>query len=262
MLRLVLPTPGSLAGDFRFDGEREAVADVYDAVAELLDAVGGPSTPCAAGPRSPPPSTTPRTRSPGPGCGAYASSSTERRLHAQYAAALPLAEAATALAWAERGRLRTGSEGPRRLAAAVRGNTHTGPLPAPSRSAPPCAPSTTPSCTPPRRSTRAGAAICTPGRAAAGDHAARRLRYRRTRVRAARRPLLRGQRAAVAQALHHDPVVRAARALVLAARHRRLPRQARPRAARLTGAEPGRRDRPRRSCSSPGSPPYCPGRKG
>ncbi|MCT9142029.1 FUSC family protein, partial [Streptomyces violarus] len=41
VLRLVLPTPGSLAGDFRFDGERAAVAGVYDAVAELLDAVGG-----------------------------------------------------------------------------------------------------------------------------------------------------------------------------------------------------------------------------
>ncbi|MDF3149351.1 FUSC family protein, partial [Streptomyces sp. T21Q-yed] len=39
-LRLVLPTPGSLAGDFRFDGERDAVAAVYDAVGELLDAAG------------------------------------------------------------------------------------------------------------------------------------------------------------------------------------------------------------------------------
>ncbi|OSC48343.1 hypothetical protein B5181_41695, partial [Streptomyces sp. 4F] len=42
-LRLVLPTPGALTGDsrldsrldFRFDGERAAVADVYDAVAAL-----------------------------------------------------------------------------------------------------------------------------------------------------------------------------------------------------------------------------------
>ncbi|MZE72933.1 FUSC family protein, partial [Streptomyces sp. SID5789] len=40
LLRLVLPTPGSLTGGFRFDGERAAVADVYDAVAALLDAVG------------------------------------------------------------------------------------------------------------------------------------------------------------------------------------------------------------------------------
>ncbi|MGZ0235631.1 FUSC family protein, partial [Streptomyces sp. CPS1] len=41
VLRLALPTPGSFAGDFRFDGERAAVAEVYDAVAALLDAVGG-----------------------------------------------------------------------------------------------------------------------------------------------------------------------------------------------------------------------------
>ncbi|MET9189110.1 FUSC family protein, partial [Streptomyces tendae] len=44
LLRLVLPTPTALAGDlrldFRFDGERAAVADVYEAVAALLDAVG------------------------------------------------------------------------------------------------------------------------------------------------------------------------------------------------------------------------------
>ncbi|MER7970067.1 FUSC family protein, partial [Streptomyces sp. NPDC096080] len=39
-LRLVLPTPRATAGDFRFDGERDAVAAVYDAVAALLDAAG------------------------------------------------------------------------------------------------------------------------------------------------------------------------------------------------------------------------------
>ncbi|MYS51037.1 FUSC family protein, partial [Streptomyces sp. SID6013] len=43
LLRLVLPTPASLAGDlrlgYRFDGERAAVADVYEAVAALLDAI-------------------------------------------------------------------------------------------------------------------------------------------------------------------------------------------------------------------------------
>ncbi|MCZ9341223.1 FUSC family protein, partial [Streptomyces sp. TRM76130] len=47
-LRLALPTPGPLSGstprdfrlDFRFDGERAAVAGVYDAVAALLDAAG------------------------------------------------------------------------------------------------------------------------------------------------------------------------------------------------------------------------------
>ncbi|MFJ8466913.1 FUSC family protein [Streptomyces swartbergensis] len=135
VLRLVLPTPGSLAGDFRFDGERKAVAAVYDAVAELLDAVGGPeairrrAALTAALDHAQDALAGPRLRR-------YASSSAERRLHAQYAAALPLAEAATALAWAGEAVAERASEGPRRLAAAVRGNSHTGPLPAPSRSAP------------------------------------------------------------------------------------------------------------------------------
>lgn len=134
-LRLALPTPGSLVGDFRFDGERDAVADVYDAVADLLDAVGTRHATArrvaltAALDHAQDALTGPRLRR-------YASSSAERRLHAQYAAALPLAEAATALAWAGEGVTERASEGPRRLAAAVRGNTHTGPLPAPSRSAP------------------------------------------------------------------------------------------------------------------------------
>ncbi|WP_217207565.1 FUSC family protein [Streptomyces sp. AC550_RSS872] len=134
-LRLALPTPGSLGGDFRFDGERDAVAEVYDAVADLLDAVGTRDAVArrvaltAALDHAQDALTGPRLRR-------YASSSTERRLHAQYAAALPLAEAATALAWAGAGIAERASEGPRRLAAAVRGNTHTGPLPAPSRSAP------------------------------------------------------------------------------------------------------------------------------
>ncbi|MFF5493098.1 FUSC family protein [Streptomyces aquilus] len=134
-LRLALPTPGSLAGDFRFDGEREAVARVYDAVADLLDAVGaGHATArraalTAALDHAQDALAGPRLRR-------YASSAAERRLHAQYAAALPLAEAATALAWAGEAISARAGEGPRRLAIAVRENTHTGPLPAPTRSAP------------------------------------------------------------------------------------------------------------------------------
>ncbi|MGW1758317.1 FUSC family protein [Streptomyces mirabilis] len=135
VLRLALPTPGATAGDYRFDGERDAVGGVYDAVAALLEAVGGPDAPgrrvaltaaldhaqdALGGPRLRP----------------YASSAAERRLHAQYAAALPLAEAATALAWAGEAVPARAVEGPRRLAVAVRTSTHTGPLPAPSRSAP------------------------------------------------------------------------------------------------------------------------------
>jgi hypothetical protein len=134
-LRLVLPTPGSLAGDFRFDGERAAVAAVYDAVAELLDAAG---TPEATARRAALTAALDHAQDAlaGPRLRRYASSGAERRLHAQYAAALPLAEAATALAWAGENVSGRASQGPRRLAAAVRDNTHTGPLPAPTRSAP------------------------------------------------------------------------------------------------------------------------------
>ncbi|MDL5200935.1 FUSC family protein [Streptomyces sp. ALI-76-A] len=134
-LRLVLPTPGALAGDFRFDGERNAVAAVYDAVADLLDAAG---TPRATNRRAALTAALDHAQDAlaGPRLRRYASSAAERRLHAQYAAALPLAEAATALAWAGDGVSGRASEGPRRLAAAVRDSRHTGPLPAPSRSAP------------------------------------------------------------------------------------------------------------------------------
>ncbi|WBO67010.1 FUSC family protein [Streptomyces camelliae] len=135
LLRLALPTPGSLAGDFRFDGEREAVADVYDAVAALLDAVGGDH---ATARRAALTAALDHAQDAlaGPRLRRYASSAAERRLHAQYAAALPLAEAATALYWAGEPIAARAAEGPRRLAAAVRGNTGTGPLPAPHRSAP------------------------------------------------------------------------------------------------------------------------------
>ncbi|MFF2515743.1 FUSC family protein [Streptomyces sp. NPDC058086] len=134
-LRLALPTPGATAGDYRFDGERDAVGSVYDAVAALLEAVGGPDAPgrrvalTAALDHAQDALGGPRLRR-------YASSAAERRLHAQYAASLPLAEAATALAWAGEAVPARAAEGPRRLALAVRTDTHTGSLPAPKRSAP------------------------------------------------------------------------------------------------------------------------------
>ncbi len=136
LLRLLLPTPAAFtAGDYRFDGERDAVAAVYDAIATLLDAVG---TPQATARRAALTAALDHAQDAlaGPRLRRYASSSAERRLHAQYAAALPLAEAATALAWAGDAVVGRASEGPRRLAAAVRDNTVTRPLPAPSRSAP------------------------------------------------------------------------------------------------------------------------------
>ncbi|MET8943432.1 FUSC family protein [Streptomyces sp. NPDC004542] len=134
-LRLALPTPGSLAGDFRFDGERAAVAGVYDAIADLLDAVG---TDDALARRAALTAALDHAQDAlaGPRLRRHASSAAERRLHAQYAAALPLAEAATALAWAGEAVGERASEGPRRLAGAVRANSGTGPLPAPHRSAP------------------------------------------------------------------------------------------------------------------------------
>ncbi|WP_327666823.1 FUSC family protein [Streptomyces sp. NBC_00485] len=134
-LRLALPTPGAIAGDFRFDGERDAVAAVYDAVADLLDAAG---TDDATARRVALTAALDHAQDAlaGPRLRRYASSSAERRLHAQYAAALPLGEAATALAWAGETVTGRASEAPRRLAAAVRENTHTGPLPAPNRSGP------------------------------------------------------------------------------------------------------------------------------
>ncbi|MGW1022574.1 FUSC family protein [Streptomyces sp. NPDC002577] len=133
-LRLLLPSPGApgTAGSFRFDGERTAVADVYAAIADLLDAAGGPD---ALARRAALTAALDHAQDAlsGPRLRARPSSSAERRLHAQYLAALPLAEAATALAWAGRTLPAQASEGPRRLAAAVRSGEAPGPLPAPAR---------------------------------------------------------------------------------------------------------------------------------
>ncbi|MER7711965.1 FUSC family protein, partial [Streptomyces werraensis] len=103
LLRLALPTSHTLAGDrrfeLRFDGERAAVAGVYEAVAALLDAVGSGS---ATARRAALTAALDQAQDAlaGPRLRRRPSSAAERRLHAQYAAALPLAEAATALAWA------------------------------------------------------------------------------------------------------------------------------------------------------------------
>ncbi|WP_329408762.1 FUSC family protein [Streptomyces sp. NBC_00704] len=134
-LRLVLPTPGAMTGDFRFDGERDAVARVYDAVAELIDAAGAED---ALARRAALTAALDHAQDAlaGPRLRRHASSSAERRLHAQYAAALPLAEAATALAWAGEPLSERSSAGPRQLASAVRESAPAGPLPAPSRSGP------------------------------------------------------------------------------------------------------------------------------
>ncbi|MFE2056967.1 FUSC family protein [Streptomyces sp. NPDC059446] len=133
LLRLLLPSPGgSGTGPYRLDGEREAVAAVYEAVARLLEATGGPGARpgraalSAALDQAQDALAGPRLRR-------YASSAAERRLHARYAAAYPLAEAATALAWAGVPLPARVVEGPRALAAAVRTGGPCGPLPAPAR---------------------------------------------------------------------------------------------------------------------------------
>ncbi|MET9405840.1 FUSC family protein [Streptomyces sp. NPDC002935] len=129
-LRLALPTTAVNAGDYRFDGERDAVGGVYDAIARLLLAAGGPD---AARRRVALTAALDHAQDAlaGPRLRRYASSGAERRLHAQYAAALPLAEAATALAWVGEAVPVRAAEGPWRLAVAVRTGAPTGPLPAP-----------------------------------------------------------------------------------------------------------------------------------
>ncbi|RFC75747.1 FUSC family protein [Streptomyces sp. AcE210] len=132
VLRGMLPSPGR-AGAYRFDGERAAVAQVYAAVAGLVDAAG---TPRAAARRAALTAALDHAQDAlsGPRLRRYTGSREEHHLHAQYAAALPLAEAATALAWAGSALPARASEGLWRLADAVRTAQPCGPLPAPARS--------------------------------------------------------------------------------------------------------------------------------
>lgn len=139
LLRLLLPSPSpgkglvGAARPYRLDGERAAVRAAYEAVAALLDAVG---TPQATARRAALTAALDHAQDAlsGPRLRRHASSAAERRLHAQYLAALPLGEAATALAWAGVPLPERAGEGPRRLAAAVRDGVPCGPLPAPARS--------------------------------------------------------------------------------------------------------------------------------
>ncbi|MGW2346784.1 FUSC family protein, partial [Streptomyces sp. NPDC001661] len=98
LLRLLLPSPvranvRTKGLGYLYDGERAAVASVYEAVARLLDAVGGPEAQArrvaltAALDQAQDALRRGRSRA-------------SLRLRRQYSAALPLAEAATALAWA------------------------------------------------------------------------------------------------------------------------------------------------------------------
>ncbi|MEU3553021.1 FUSC family protein [Streptomyces fragilis] len=112
--------------------ERAAVAQAYRAVAALLEAAG---TPQATARRTALTAALDQAQDAlaGPWWRSHASTAAERRLHARFAAVLPLAEAATALAWAGETVPRRAVESLRRLAAAVGEAGRPGPLPAPER---------------------------------------------------------------------------------------------------------------------------------
>ncbi|MFJ8956658.1 FUSC family protein [Streptomyces sp. NPDC102381] len=127
LLRLLLPSPVRTKGlGYLYDGERAAVASVYEAVARLLDAVGGPEAQARRVALTAALDQAQDALRPG-------RSAATRRLRRQYSAALPLAEAATALAWTGEPVPARAGEGPRRLAAAVRTGEAPGALPAPAR---------------------------------------------------------------------------------------------------------------------------------
>ncbi|HEY5834590.1 FUSC family protein [Streptomyces sp.] len=132
VLRVTMPSPGARL-DF-LDGERDAVAAAYDAVADLLLAAGGPraldrrARLTAALDRAQDALGGPRWwRRP---------IAAERRIRSRFAAVLPLTEAATALTWAGDPLTDRAAEGARRLARAVRTDGPPGPLPAPVRDTP------------------------------------------------------------------------------------------------------------------------------
>ncbi|MFI7340725.1 FUSC family protein [Streptomyces sp. NPDC050085] len=130
VLRVALPSPARSAGrglGYLYDGERAAVAAVYDAVARLIEAAGTDGARgCRAGLTAALDQAQDALRGSGGGAGT-------RRLRARLGAALPLAEAATALAWTGRPVPARAAVGPRLLAAAVRTGAASGPLPAPAR---------------------------------------------------------------------------------------------------------------------------------
>ncbi|MEW1721959.1 FUSC family protein [Streptomyces sp. NPDC093109] len=135
LLRFLLRAP-SLRRDIRGDGEREAVAAVFDALAEALSAVGGPG---AEGARARLVTAQQRAdeslrlmrllswphRAGGRGA------ERARRITERFGAATALCEAGIALLWEGRPLPRQVAEGPRRLAAAVRADTAPGALASP-----------------------------------------------------------------------------------------------------------------------------------
>ncbi|MFE3829773.1 FUSC family protein [Streptomyces sp. NPDC059092] len=133
LLRFLLRAP-TLRRGARWDGEREAVAAVFDALADVLRAVGGPDAGAArrrltaAQQRADESVRLMRLLSwpAGPG-----GSAAVHRIVARFGAATALCEAGTALLWEGRPLPAQVAEGPRRLAAAVRADGAPGALPSP-----------------------------------------------------------------------------------------------------------------------------------
>ncbi|MFD7863708.1 FUSC family protein [Streptomyces sp. NPDC059783] len=115
----------------RWSGEREAVAAVFDALADALAALGGAGAPAArrglvAAQQQAEEALRLTRLLPGP---AGSGDAARRALAARFGAGVALCEASIALLWAGRPVPDAVAEGPRRLAAAVRSGGPAGPLP-------------------------------------------------------------------------------------------------------------------------------------
>ncbi|WNI21779.1 FUSC family protein [Streptomyces sp. ITFR-16] len=130
LLRLLLRTPSRSAT--RWSGEREAVAAVFDALADALGALGGPDAPAArrrlvAAQQQADEALRLMRLLPWPG----RSRGLGHALAARFGAAVALCEASIALLWEGRAVPAGVAEGPRRLAGAVRTGGPAGALPSP-----------------------------------------------------------------------------------------------------------------------------------
>ncbi|MFI6896895.1 FUSC family protein [Streptomyces sp. NPDC050256] len=131
LLRLLLRAPRS-PGATRWSGEREAVAAVFDALADALGALGGPGAPAArralvAAQQQADEALRLMRLMPWP----RRSGGVEHALAERHGSGVALCEASIALLWEGRPVPDTVAEGPRRLAAAVRSGGPAGTLPGP-----------------------------------------------------------------------------------------------------------------------------------
>ncbi|WP_406091270.1 FUSC family protein [Streptomyces sp. NBC_01013] len=131
VLRLLLRAPRSLSAT-RGGGEREAVAAVFDALADALSTLGGPGAPSArralvAAQQQADEALRLMRLLPWP----RRDGGADRGLTERFAAGVALSEASIALLWEGRPVPHAVAEGPRRLAAAVRSGGPAGTLPSP-----------------------------------------------------------------------------------------------------------------------------------